>query len=357
MQGMGKLKEVSKAKLVILEKYFPAWVRILGSAFPKLFYIDCFAGAGEYEDGEPGSPLIIFRKASELTPRYQLQLFFVERNAQRAEALKQSLKREQRRLRSTVSYEVIAGDAKDFVKYFLRNRSFASIPAFFFVDPYGHPLPIPLINEILERPRREVFLVLMWYLLNMHLNNPKMRSNINEMFGRSDWVHQPFMREHRYQRERAFLNYFAAQIQAPHVLSFRILFDPRDRIPGKEHRTKYYLMHFSNHVKAALLMRNVMWHLGDEEGTFAYSATGRQRLFSLRPGEEELKEALQDTFAGQSISFASIIEQTWYWPYLEKHYRKVLKEMESQGIIKIQRRESKRSGLKGKDLVIFPEKA
>jgi len=356
MQGMGKLKEVSKAKLVILEKYFPAWVRILGSSFPKLFYIDCFAGAGEYEGGEPGSPIVVFRKASELNTRYQLHLFFVEQDKRRAEILKRRLDQERQRSHSIVSYRVIAADAKEFTKRFLRDVPIDT-PLFFFVDPYGHPLPIPLINEILAQPRREVFLVLMWYALNMHLSNPKVRPNMNEIFGHSNWAAQPFMTMSRRKREQDFLNYFTAQIQSRYVLSFRVLFDPRDRIPGKEHRTKYYLLHFSNHVKAALLMKDIMWRLGDEEGTFAYSATGQQRLFSLWPGEEELKDALQDTFAGQAISFASIIKQTWYWPYLEKHYRKVLKEMESQGIIKIQRRESKRSGLKGKDLVIFPGSA
>jgi len=43
-----RLKEGSKAKHINLEKYFSAWAKILGSKYPKLIYLDCFAGAGRY---------------------------------------------------------------------------------------------------------------------------------------------------------------------------------------------------------------------------------------------------------------------------------------------------------------------
>ena len=197
----------------------------------------------------------------------------------------------------------------------------------------------------------------MWFAINMHLSNPKVGHKIDKMFGHHEWANQPFMRLSGRAREQAFLDYFVGHIQAKYVLPFRIMFSPEDRIRGKEHRTKYYILHFSNHVKAALLMKEVMWPLGDEEGTFVYSASSQQRLFSRQPSAAELRHRLLKTFQGRAISFEQIRMETWDWPFLEKHYRKVLKDLESQGIIRIQRRETKRSGLKGKDLVIFPEKA
>ena len=54
---MEKLKEVSKAKHWILARYFPAWAKILGSRYNTLLYVDCFAGEGQYAQGEPGSPM------------------------------------------------------------------------------------------------------------------------------------------------------------------------------------------------------------------------------------------------------------------------------------------------------------
>jgi len=365
MNEMGTLKEVSKTKHRILRNYFPAWARILGSWNSTLVYVDCFAGAGQYAQGEPGSPLIIFRTANELIrgtstrkgkkAPFSLYLFFVEKDQKRANALQSLLREEARPFRSPsqVKFEVIPSDAEDFTSRLIRSIP-RGLPAFFFIDPYGHPLPIPLINQILAKPRTEVLLVLMWFAINMHLNNPKVSHKIDEMFGHHEWANQPFMHGHGREREQAFLDYFIGHIQAKYVLPFQIMFSPEDRIRGKGRRTKYYIIHFSNHVKAALLMKEVMWPLGDEEGTFVYSAASQLRLFSQQPSEIELTHRLLETFQGRAISFDQIRMETWNWPFLEKHYRKALKNMESQGIIKIQRRESKRSGLKGKDLVIFP---
>ena len=206
-------------------------------------------------------------------------------------------------------------------------------------------------------PRKEVLLVLMWYALNMHLNNPKVKKAINAMFGHEDWCNQAFMSSHGWGREQKFLEYFSGQLQAEYILPFRILFSPEDRVPGGEHRTKYYIPHLSNHIKAVLLMKEVMWRLGDEEGTFAYSATCQQRLFSERPAEEELRSALLETFAKQTISFQAIREQTWHWPYIEKHYRKVIKLLEERGKVTVLRVESKRLGIRGRDLITFPDNA
>jgi len=52
---------------------------------------------------------------------------------------------------------------------------------------------------------------------------------------------------------------FVGETGAKYVLPFKIRYDKEDVHGG--HRTKYYLLHASNHVKAALLMKEVMWPL------------------------------------------------------------------------------------------------
>lgn len=61
------------------------------------------------------------------------------------------------------------------------------IPAFFFVDPYGHPITIPRIRDLLGLGQTEVLVNLMWYSINMHLSNPKVSLNIDDLFGHTDW--------------------------------------------------------------------------------------------------------------------------------------------------------------------------
>ncbi|MFZ0390740.1 MAG: three-Cys-motif partner protein TcmP, partial [Calditrichia bacterium] len=145
-----KLKEVSKAKHHILQNYFYPWALILGSTHKQLFYVDCFAGEGKYEGGKPGSPLIIFRKAYDLTLKrpFRINLVFVEKNESRAERLRQYLENE--RLSSKLSYKVFSEDSRTFTTDLIDAVPYHT-PVFFFIDPYGHPISIPVINQILKK--------------------------------------------------------------------------------------------------------------------------------------------------------------------------------------------------------------
>ncbi len=350
-----QLKEVSKAKLRILEKYFPAWAKILGSRYQILVYVDCFAGAGRYAGGEAGSPLVVLDKARELVQRtstlFEILAIFVEKDKDSAETLRRQIPAS---LPGAVTVEIFNEDAHNFIPSLLRALP-DEAPAFFFIDPYGHPLTIPEMNRILSRPRREILLNLMWYAINMHLNNPKARSAIDRMFGHSSWASQSFMRHSGAKRESLFLDYFLSKLQAKYKLPFKIRFSPEDNVPGGSHRTKYYIIHLSNHPKAVLLMKEVMWSIGDEEGTFDYSATHQGVLFSCTPRVQELIAYLRQNYvdSGRRLTFDQLREETWMLPFIEKHYRNALRQLESEGAVQIRRIDSKKTGIRGRDLVEF----
>jgi len=58
--------------------------------------------------------------------------------------------------------------------------------------------------------------------------------------------------------------------------------------------------------------------------------------------------------AGKELAFDAIREQTWRLPFVEKHYREVLQKLRAEGIVFVTPVSSKKSGLKGRDLVRFP---
>lgn len=119
-------------------------------------------------------------------------------------------------------------------------------------------------------------------------------------------------------------------------------------------RTKYYILHVSNHPKAVLLMKEVMWPLGNEDGTFDFSAESQGVLISKTPKAQELEEILLKEFAGQTIGFDDIREKTWNLPFIEKHYRQVIQGLRSREIVKVSTVTSKKTGLKGQDILKFP---
>jgi len=186
----------------------------------------------------------------------------------------------------------------------------------------------------------------------MDAGNEKVQHHLDEMFGNGEWRTQAFLREIGLKREQGFLEYFMSKINARYNLPFRIRFDVEDKIP--QSRTKYYLIHASNHSKAVLLMKEVMWPLGDEGGLFDFSGEKQGVLFSRSPREEELRQVLLQEYAGKEIEFDRLREETWDLPFIEKHYRSVVKQMKEEGLVTTTPVTSKTDrGLKGRDRVRF----
>ena len=68
-----------------------------------------------------------------------------------------------------------------------------------------------------------------------------------------------------------------------------------------------------------------------------------------------MRQILLREFAGKELVFDDIREQTWKLPFVEKHYREVIKNLRTDGIVTVILVSSKKSGLKERDLVRFPK--
>ncbi len=351
------IKRVSRIKHTILQKYLPSWAIILGSANRRMNYFDCFAGPGRYEFGGvpvDGSPVIAVKAAVaflDTHPNHSLHILLTENNEQQAQQLQQQLEA-LRPYPTNLTVDPLREDSKTFIPDLL-SKIPALAPSFFMIDPYGHPLALPVINNILSRQSTEALITLMWYRINMDLNNPTVQANVDRLFGDQEWRKQPFIGQKTVARENGFLDYFVSKLAAKYVLPFRIGFDPEDKIKGE--RTKYYLLHASNHPSAVLLMKEVMWPLGDEDGTFDFSGESQGILISRTPQTSELRQILLREFAGQQLPFDDTRKHTWKLPFVEKHYREVIQGLRAEGIVKVTPVSSKKSGLKEQDLVRFPE--
>ena len=60
-----KLEPHTRGKHLVLKRYLEAWFPIMGSWNGRILFIDGFAGPGEYEAGEEGSPIIAIRSLLE----------------------------------------------------------------------------------------------------------------------------------------------------------------------------------------------------------------------------------------------------------------------------------------------------
>ncbi len=352
------LKKVSLIKHRILNKYLPVWVKILGSQHPKLAYVDCYAGGGLYEfqgQESPGSPIIALQAAKEYlekTEDAELVLIFVEKDQDSTRQLNQVVARH-KPLPARLHLHVQEEDAKDFIGTLL-ERAPSIVPSFFMIDPYGHPLTIPIISDILGRSRTEALITFMYFRINMDASNPRAMPRVDQMFGHANWRAQPFLQMHGLERELGFLQYFVDQIKAKFKLVFRLRFDSEDKVTAT--RTKYYLIHASNHPKAALLMKEIMHPLGDEAGVFDYSGRAQASLFERKPKDDDLESFLRANYACQKIGYDVLREETWRQPFIDKEYRRVILLLEERQLADITRISSKKTGLRGNDLVHISRK-
>jgi three-Cys-motif partner protein len=135
------------AKVAILRSYLEKWFSVLGSTFAgkDLWYIDGFAGPGEYAGGHDGSPkaaiesaTLALNAARASWKAGKIRCIFVEEDAARFAHLKGWLDRSQphtRVLSRPINSTFV--DALTKLKREPANPFQHSTPLFAFIDPFG----------------------------------------------------------------------------------------------------------------------------------------------------------------------------------------------------------------------------
>ncbi len=118
-------------------------------------------------------------------------------------------------------------------------------------------------------------------------------------------------------------------------------------------QTIYYLIHCTNHPKGCELMKAIM-HTSGTEGRFGYfgPAEGQLSLEKFIEGDM-LRKFLLEKYRNEVISFKNLRhENLMETPYIEKHYRKAVIELERDNEVII-RGKGSRGGIKEESIIIF----
>lgn len=359
-------REHTKVKHILLKKYLTAWIPILGKWNSKICYFDGFAGRGEYIDGTLGSPLIALEVADSLSQYFgELICFFIEKDPDNFTNLERVLDREQPNIRSHQKINIIKKN-DEFAKVisgifeYLEKEKSILAPSFFFVDPFGFSgIPFSAIRKILSNPKTEVFFTFMVRDIARFIQLPELKGIFNNLFGTNEWKS---ILNSSQKPEIALINLYRKQLHEVAGVKYSWPFKIRT---SEKVQTLYYLLHATNNFKGHSIMKNIMFNQS-AEGNFAYlgpqdiSARSQIRLFEIH-SIEDLKKYLLERFKNKSLSYEEIQEQVcepWYTepPYIDKHYREVLKELEKEGKVSIKRITSKtQRGLIGKDVITFSQ--
>lgn len=124
-------KPWSEVKDQLLGCYFKPYVQKILHTYKTLVYVDCFAGKGKFEDGNPGSPLIALDIIKECLAATTMEApdistTFIDLNY--ADDLTENLK-------GYPNVVIVDGKYEDHIKGILKDKRGSNV--FLYIDPYG----------------------------------------------------------------------------------------------------------------------------------------------------------------------------------------------------------------------------
>ena len=360
MPSLPKMAPHTAAKHLLLKGYLDRWFPILGKYNQRINYIDGFAGPGEYEGGEPGSPLLAIEAAKyhvqrgTLAPNMEINFGFVEANPDYATHLQGKLDALPHPPQFKVS--VIQGEFASVIGGILdglqkENKLLA--PTFAFVDPFGFSgIPFDLMTRILANPRCEVFVNIMIEFINRFLEHPndKVLAHFPTTFGTNDVLDIP---RQGGDRAKAILSLYRRQLKSK--AKFVGQFD----MHGRKDQKTYSLFFASNSPRGFEKMKEAMWSVDKAEGgrfsDFEPGAAEQTTLFQFAG----LWDDMLARFRAQKVPVADlmrfVIEES---DYLPKHARSVLKDKEASAEVKVEvvpgQKRRKGEFPVGKVIIVFP---
>ena len=281
-----------------MRSYLNAWLPILGRRTGRILFIDRFAGPGEYENGEEGSPIIAMRALidhnAQKTIQAEVGFIFIEKDEARAAHLQEITRQWGEMLPKDCWTNVIQGkfdETMTDVLDGLEDQRRRLAPAFIMIDPFGvSETPMSVIERILANPKSEVYISFMYGWINRFCNQPEFASPLDKLFGCQAWRKCADI-EDSAERQICFYALYEQQLRtagAKNVVTFNLY---------EGERLKYGTFFATGHWLGANKMKAAIWKVAPS-GDFAFKGT-RSAQLTLgidNPNFEPLKEALRNEF-------------------------------------------------------------
>lgn len=337
-----RLEPHTAKKHEILRRYFEAWLPILAQRNRHLFYIDAFAGPGEYTGGEPGSPLVILKAAGNYASKNgskfksELQCLFVEKDDDRYKNLVGLLEGIKPTLPANIKFRALPGTfASQATEIFsnVKVQRERNAPTLVFLDPFGFSeIPFRTIANLLKAPKSEVLVNVMYEEMNRFLSE-RLEGCFDAQFGTTEW-RQIIDISDPVERLMGIHNLYLRQLRtvAKYVRAFLMR--------NKSNTPDYFLFFATNSLDGLEEMKKSMWKV-DPEGEFQFSdfvdAKQQMPLFRAEPDYAWLRELILGQFRRSQVEIQVlgdwVVTET---PFLREHIKKpILIPMEKEGALTV----------------------
>ncbi|MGO3933090.1 three-Cys-motif partner protein TcmP [Rhodopseudomonas pseudopalustris] len=187
-----KGREQSYVKHVLLEQYLEALIHKTASAYPKIVYVDGFAGPWQsanedFKDTSFGIALDKLRRAKaswkERGRDVQMTALLVERNStafSKLQALPSKF--------PEIAVKPYKGDFIELIPTILKDIPHDAF-AFFLIDPKGWHIPLKKLQPLLTRPKSEIIFNFMFEFINRaaSMKDANIVAGLDELIPSGDW--------------------------------------------------------------------------------------------------------------------------------------------------------------------------
>ena len=322
-QVIWKCKPHTVAKHALLRRYLEAWYPILAKAewCKSITYAEGFAGAGVYEGGEPGSPVIaadVFLRRPEFIDGKPLNMVLVEEDSRRLARLKEEMARALTRYgkppgQLNVSYK--EGSCGDKLLPALHGAGAIGAPVFAFLDSWGGPdVPFGLVRSIARQPAGEVLVTFGTNFLTRFGEKDQHQQAGNEAFGGPEWQQ---VHELSANKKKAFLvsAYRQSLLTAGYrwVVAFEMIDDTGSDL---------YLVYGTRNRTGLEKMKDAMWKVDPVKGVhYRDPRDPNQIMLGFAAPHLVHLEPLQEAIVGELAQGDRTLESLREYALLETVYR------------------------------------
>lgn len=340
------------AKHQILRRYLQAWYPILttgaGRENREVLFIDGFAGPGEYQGGEPGSPVIALNEAVGHSQSFSTPVHFVfiekredrfRRLATILAGLKPSLKDSPNVILDPVRHGDCNQELGELLDAYEKTGQHFG-PALAFLDQFGYgAVSMALISRVMTWPQCEVFSFLNARDMNRWIPDLTKAPALDRAFGDDRW-REALLTPEKDRRTHLLRLYEDALHElggVRYVQTFRML--------DRHNELLYWLLFCTNHRQGLYEMKRAMWAV-DQKGGFHFSDRDDPRQTSLLADEysqDWLADELVRRFKDQELTVDEIEEQVLTTTPCYK-YKDALKRLERRDLLQVGRPDGARRG-------------
>ena len=304
------LDDHTRGKHMVLRAYMDAWLPIILSKFERAMFVDAFAGPGEYEKGELGSPVIalnaLAQHSSQSMMTGRMDYVFIEERSDRFVHLKNVVDRRRTKgaIPSICRISMFNDTFGQVLPKLIASMKSDRIPTFVMIDPFGvSGAGMELIQALMQHSSTEVYVSFIYEYMNRFRRHAYFESHLDDLFGCADWRQGIDMPEGK-ARKDFFYGLYKKQLKlsgAQHALNFELY---------EGNKLKYSLFFATQRNEGCDKMKQAMWKVAPLGGYgFRSNTLGQLSFESGVVDFDELDQSLIGKFGmNRSIEIESIEE-------------------------------------------------